>query len=130
MTLCSSAAAVKLFVNNELIGIDSIPDNGYVYKFDNVQWKSGEIRAEGFIDNVLRTSQVKNTIGEPVAIKLTPITGPKGWLADGSDVALIDLEVVDKVPALCRKMGWGNQVPRGEWKTDDTPLYNSAAAGS
>jgi hypothetical protein len=41
-----------------------------------------------------------------------------------------DLEVVDKVPALCKKMGWGNQVPRGEWKTDDTPLYNSAAAAS
>ena len=107
----SNCAAVKLFVNNELIGIDSIPDNGYVYKFDNVQWKSGEIRAEGFIDNVLRTSQVKNTIGEPVAIKLTPITGPKGWLADGSDIVLIDVEVVDKD---------GNRCPLDKGRIDFT----------
>lgn len=40
-----------------------------------------------------------------------------------------DMEVIDKVPALCNKMGWGNQVPQGDWKTDDTPLYNSEATG-
>ncbi|MFG6686785.1 sugar-binding domain-containing protein [Mariniflexile sp. HNIBRBA6329] len=107
----SNCAAVKLFVNNELIGIDSIPDNGYVYKFDKVAWKSGEIRAEAFIDDVLRTSQTKKTIGEPVAIKLTPITGPKGWLADGSDVALIDVEVVDKD---------GNRCPLDKGRIDFT----------
>ena len=107
----SNCAAVKLFVNNELIGIDSIPDNGYVYKFDNVQWKSGEIRAEAFIDNDLKTSQVKKTVGEPVAIKLTPIIGPQGWLADGSDVALIDVEVVDKD---------GNRCPLDKGRIDFT----------
>jgi hypothetical protein len=41
-----------------------------------------------------------------------------------------DLEVVDKVPALCKKMGWGNKVPKGNWKTDDTPSYNLFASGS
>ncbi|MBD0726522.1 hypothetical protein B6A10_15210 [Flavobacterium sp. L1I52] len=92
----SNCSAVKLFVNNELIGVDSIPDNGYVYKFDKVKWKSGQVKAEAFIKGELKTSQVKKTTGEPVAIKLTPIVGPKGWLADGSDVALVDVEVVDK----------------------------------
>ncbi|AJR04491.1 sugar-binding domain-containing protein [Siansivirga zeaxanthinifaciens] len=107
----SNCAAVKLFVNNELIGIDSIPDNGYVYKFDKVAWKSGEIRAEAYIDDVLRTSQTKKTIGEPFAIKLTPITGPQGWLADGSDIALIDVEVVDKD---------GNRCPLDKGRIDFT----------
>ena len=44
----------------------------------------------------LLISQTKKTIGEPVAIKLTPILGPKGWLADGADIALLDFEIVDK----------------------------------
>lgn len=39
-----------------------------------------------------------------------------------------DLDIVDKVPVLCQIMGWGNQVPTGEWKTDDLPQYNSAAS--
>ena len=39
-----------------------------------------------------------------------------------------DLDIVDKVPLLCQIMGWGNQVPKGEWKTDDLPQYNSAAS--
>lgn len=41
-----------------------------------------------------------------------------------------DAELVDKVPVLCKKMGWGNQVPKGDWKTDDTPRYNSAVSNS
>ncbi|MFK7947390.1 MAG: DUF4240 domain-containing protein [Saprospiraceae bacterium] len=39
-----------------------------------------------------------------------------------------DLEIMDKVPVLCQIMGWGNQVPKGEWKTDDLPQYHSAAS--
>ncbi|WP_158027234.1 sugar-binding domain-containing protein [Labilibacter marinus] len=101
MYVISNCASVKLFVNDELIGVDTVPDNGYVYKFDAVQWKSGSIKAEAFIDGELRTSQVKKTIGEPVVIKLTSITGPNGWRADGSDIALIDVEVVDKDGQRC-----------------------------
>jgi hypothetical protein len=35
------------------------------------------------------------TAGAPVGIKLTPHTGPAGWRADGADLALVDVEVVD-----------------------------------
>lgn len=97
----SNCAAVKLYVNDNLIGTDTVPENGYVFEFPAVQWEAGKIKAEAFIDNELQTSQVKETIGEPEAIKLTSITGPKGWLADGSDIALIDVEVVDKDGRRC-----------------------------
>lgn len=97
----SNCASVKLFINNELVGVNSKPNNGYVYKFDKVKWKSGEIKVEGFIDSKLQVTQVKKTIGDPVAIKLSSITGPKGWLADGSDIALIDVEIVDKDGQRC-----------------------------
>ncbi len=101
MYVISNCDGVKLYVNNVLIGIDTIPDNGYVFEFTGVEWESGEVKAEAIINNEIRATQSKHTIGEPVAIKLTPIVGPRGWLADGSDVALIDVEVVDKEGNRC-----------------------------
>lgn len=101
MYVISNCASVKLYVNGKLLATDDKPDNGYVYKFDNVVWEEGEIKAEGYIDNELRTSQTKETVGEAVAIKLTPITGPQGWRADGSDIALVDVEVVDAQGRRC-----------------------------
>ncbi len=41
------------------------------------------------------------TAGEPKALKLTAHTGPKGLLADGSDVAFIDFEVTDAQGRRC-----------------------------
>jgi beta-galactosidase len=41
------------------------------------------------------------TAGEPRSIKLTLHTGPNGLQADGSDVALIDFEVVDSQGRRC-----------------------------
>ncbi|HEX9601766.1 MAG TPA: beta-galactosidase, partial [Mariniflexile sp.] len=38
----------------------------------------------------------KTTAGEPFEIKLTPHTSPTGFLANNADVALVDVEVVDK----------------------------------
>ncbi|MGQ1783649.1 MULTISPECIES: sugar-binding domain-containing protein [unclassified Saccharicrinis] len=101
MYVISNCAGVKLYVNDELIGMDTVPDNGYVYQFDDVQWKSGEIKAEAYINGELKGTQVKKTVGEPFAIKLTSIAGPKGWQADGSDIALIDVEVIDKEGQRC-----------------------------
>lgn len=96
MFVISNCAEVKLYINDKLISTDDTPDDGYVYKFSDVTWKPGEIKVEGYVDNKLLVSQTKNTAGEPVAIKLTSTTGPKGWRADGSDIVLIDFEVVDK----------------------------------
>lgn len=42
------------------------------------------------------------------------------------DLWKTDIEIVDKVPLLCQKMGWGNTVPKGEWKSDSSG-FNFAA---
>lgn len=97
----SNCPTVKLYVNGELQGIDENPDNGYVYKFDKVAWQSGEIKAEGLMDDKVLVAQTKATAGKPAALKLTAITGPQGWRADGSDIALIDFEVVDNQGRRC-----------------------------
>ena len=107
----SNCAAVKLYVNDKLVGEKNNPKDGYIFKFDNIAWQSGSIRAEGIINNKVEVSQIKTTAGEPVALKLTAITGPEGWFADGSDIALIDVEVVDKD---------GNRCPLAKGKVDFT----------
>jgi beta-galactosidase len=43
----------------------------------------------------------KETHGPAVALKMTPITGPTGLLATGSDVALIDVEAIDAEGRRC-----------------------------
>ncbi len=111
MFIISNCAKVKLYINDELIGTDDAPDDGYVYKFSDVNWKAGEIKVEGYVDDKLLVSQSKKSVGEAAAIKLTSTTGPKGWRADGSDIVLIDFEVVDE---------YGNRCPLDKGRVDFT----------
>ncbi len=70
--------------------------NHWVVEYTNVAFQPGSIKAIGFNSGgtAVATSQ-KSTAGNPDHIKLTPTTGPSGWLADGSDIAWYDVEVVD-----------------------------------
>ncbi len=71
--------------------------NHYVFAFDNVAFQPGSIKAVGLDANgTPLASNEKSTVGAPVALKLTPVVGPSGkFYADGSDIAMFDVEVVD-----------------------------------
>ncbi len=97
----SNCAMVKLYVNNKLIGTNANPENAYLFKFPNVAYQAGEIKVLGFIDGKEKVSQQKITVGNKKSIKLTVIKGPNGWRADGSDVVLVDVEVVDSLGRRC-----------------------------
>ncbi|MBD5780044.1 DUF4982 domain-containing protein [Pelagicoccus sp. NFK12] len=97
----SNCPSVKLYLNGEVIGSNDTPENAYVFQFTDIAWKPGTLKAEAFIDGNLRASQSKETAGAPAALRLTSITGPNGWRADGSDVALIDFEVIDSEGRRC-----------------------------
>ena len=57
---------------------------------------AGEIKAVGYDRNGKKLCEAALvTAGPAVALKLTPRTAPHGWWADGADVALVDVEVVD-----------------------------------
>jgi beta-galactosidase len=96
MYVVSNCTKVKLYINNKLIGTDEKADNGYLFMFPKVKFEAGELKVEGYLNDKLLVSQTKKTVGDPVAIKLTSKVGPKGWMADGADIALIDFEIVDK----------------------------------
>jgi beta-galactosidase len=85
---------VELFVNGKSLGHGKISDR-YLFTFENVAWEPGEIKAVGYKDGKEIISENKRTVGPPVALKLTPILGPDGLQANGSDVALVDVEAVD-----------------------------------
>ena len=97
----ANTQSVELFVNGKSLGVNSKPDNGWVFAFPAVEFAPGSIKAVGKNGDKVAAQQEIVTAGAPVAIKLTPILGPKGLQADGEDIALIDFEVVDAKGVRC-----------------------------
>lgn len=94
--IVSSAEKVGLFLNGKSLGFGE-QSSRFLFTFKNVEWQSGEIKAVGYDANGKKiTEDSKKTAGEPFAIKLTTRTSPNGFRADGNDIAMIDVEVVDK----------------------------------
>ncbi|HEX7844292.1 MAG TPA: beta-galactosidase, partial [Chitinophagaceae bacterium] len=70
--------------------------DGFLFTFKKIAWTPGTISAIGYDKNgkqVCATS--KMTAGSPTAIRLKAITHPKGLQANGHDLALVEVEVVD-----------------------------------
>jgi beta-galactosidase len=107
---------VEIFVNGKSIGVatkpvvfvdtfkrnpsaivntEGMPSTGCVYAFTDVKFVPGIIKAVAIKGGKVVAQQELQTAGEAKAIKLTVHTGPQGLMADGSDVALVDFEVVD-----------------------------------
>jgi beta-galactosidase len=113
---------VELFVNGRSLGVQTKPttfvdtfkgqrqqggellaenNTGFIYAFPNVAFEPGTIKAVVRKDGQVVAEDQIETAGDPAAIRLTVHTNPKGLQADGSDVALIDFEVVDAQGRRC-----------------------------
>ena len=97
----SSAEKVELFINGVSLGFGQ-QTSRFLFTFKDVRWQPGIITAVGY-DSAGRkiVEDAKHTAGEPSAIRLTVHTGPAGLRADGSDVALVEVEVVDAQGERC-----------------------------
>jgi beta-galactosidase len=73
-----------------------------------VSFEPGKIEGIGYDDGKAVAHHEIKTAGAPARVKLTAITGPKGLRADGSDVALINAEVVDAEGNRCTTVRLGN----------------------
>ncbi|HZZ29221.1 MAG TPA: DUF4982 domain-containing protein [Pirellulales bacterium] len=96
----SNADEVELFVNGKSLGRVK-PNDRFLFSFPDVAWEAGEIKAVAYRGNKQVAAQTNHTVGAPVALKMTPITGPDGLHADGSDTVLIDVEAVDEQGQRC-----------------------------
>jgi len=97
----SSAEEVELFVNGISKGF-GLQSHRFLFTFNDIEWQPGVIKAVGHDAGGKKLCECeKKTSGEPATIRLTAQTGPNGLLADGFDLALIDVEVVDSEGNRC-----------------------------
>jgi beta-galactosidase len=96
MYVVANTPSVELFVNGASKGKSSTPKDGYVFSFPSIAWASGTIKAVGYDASGTQVCQHQlTTAGAAAAVKLTATTAPGGFLANGEDVAMFDVEVVD-----------------------------------
>ncbi|RZK66577.1 MAG: glycoside hydrolase family 2 protein, partial [Pedobacter sp.] len=85
----------ELFVNGKSLGFGAKRD-GFLYTFKDVTYKSGSLKAISYDDKGIKLAEKQiKTAGTPVAIKLTKLQHPTGFKADGADLALVQVEVID-----------------------------------
>lgn len=92
----SSGDEVELFVNGKSKGFGR-QEYRFLFTFDSIQWEKGCIEAVSYLEDGTEASRSSiKTIGDPKELKLSLIQGPNGTYADGADLALVQIEVVDE----------------------------------
>ena len=92
----STGDEVELFLNGRSLGKGK-QSYRYLFTFDNVPYEPGTLEAVASDGSRYQLE----TAGEPYQLKLTTIENPEGMKADGADMALIQVEVVDKQGRRC-----------------------------
>ena len=92
----STGNEVELFLNGRSLG-KGRQSYRYLYTFDNVPFEPGTL--EAVADDGSRYKL--ETAGEPYQLKLTAIENPEGTKADGADMILFQVEVLDKEGRRC-----------------------------
>ena len=92
----STADAVELFLNGRSLGKGK-QQYRYLFTFDNVPFEPGTLEAVASDGSRYKLE----TAGEPYQLKLTAIENPVGTKADGADMVLCQVEVVDEQGRRC-----------------------------
>lgn len=89
-------------IHNAQLTFASEKENHFLFIFKNVVYSAPNLTAIGYDDNNNELSRhAIQTAGAPHHLKITPILNPDSWKADGADLALIQVEVVDKNGLRC-----------------------------
>ncbi|KAH8584966.1 beta-galactosidase [Bisporella sp. PMI_857] len=101
VSVISTTEKVQLLINGEHRGWGTRSHN-FLFSFPNITYEPGRVEAIGYTANNQRVSfSTRVTSGEPAAIRLSPHTSPMGFVANGADVAIIDVEVIDSKGQRC-----------------------------
>ena len=92
----STADAVELFLNGRSLGKGK-QQYHYLFTFENVPSEPGTLEAVGSDGSRYKLEST----GEPYQLKLTTIKNPEGTKADGADMVLFQVEVVDAQGRRC-----------------------------
>jgi beta-galactosidase len=97
----ANTESVELFLNGKSLGINSKPENGFVFAFSDVAFVPGTLKAVGRNTGKVAAAHELTTAGPAAAIRLSSTVGPQGLQADGQDAAFIDFEIVDAKGQRC-----------------------------
>ena len=116
----STDPVVDLYLNDSLIGTSSQAEYRFLHTFANVTWQPGQLKAVGrSADEPRLSADSLQTTGPAHHLQLSVLTDPNGMHADGADVALIQVEVVDAQGRRCpldnRLITWSLEGP-AEWR--------------
>ncbi|GAT62334.1 hypothetical protein PJIAN_1927 [Paludibacter jiangxiensis] len=104
ISVVSAAPQIELFLNGRSLGVQTAKDAQYdfLHIFPKIKFEKGTLLAISKDAAGKEQSRYSvQTAGAPRQITLKPILNPKGWRADGSDLALIEVEVKDKNGIRC-----------------------------
>jgi beta-galactosidase len=127
----NTGGEVELLLNGRSLG-RARPVNRFLYEFADVSFEPGALLAVAYgRDGTRAAADTRSTTGPAVALRLTPITGPDGWRADGADVVLFDVEAVDaqgaRVPTFQERVDFaleGDGIWRGGYNSGKIDSIN------
>lgn len=96
----STGDNVELFVNGKSVGKGERSFN-WLFTFNDVSFEAGKLEAVAYTGGKETSRYAVETAGEPYQLKLTTIENPDGFKADGADMALVQVEVVDREGRRC-----------------------------
>lgn len=97
----STAPAVELRLNGISLGRGR-RQYAFLHTFDSVAYAPGTLVALGMDRNgYMLASDTLHTAGEAVALRMTVRHAPDGFHADGADMALVEVEAVDRYGRRC-----------------------------
>ncbi|MBQ8115507.1 MAG: DUF4982 domain-containing protein [Prevotella sp.] len=96
----STADEVELFLNGRSLGKGQRSYH-YLHTFEGIPYEPGTLTAVGYTNGVKTSEYTLETAGKPNHLKLTAIENPEGMKADGADMALLQVEVVDEKGRRC-----------------------------
>jgi beta-galactosidase len=105
--------------------------NTFLFIFPDVKWAPGRVQAVGYDAFGKAVAEMAHeTAGQPAALRLKSFGGPTGLRANGSDVVLIETELVDAAGRRCpfaanlvRYEVTGPSIWRGGIWEEDVPKY-------
>ena len=97
----SNAEAVELLLNGRSLGRGK-RSYQFLFTFPDVVFQPGTLTAIGLDASGREVSRHElHTAGSPAALRLHAIQNPEGFQADGADLALVEVEVVDAQGRRC-----------------------------
>ena len=96
----STGDDVELLLNGKSLGHGKRSDT-FCFTFSDVQYQPGRLEAVSYKDGREVSRHAVETVGKPAALRLTWVEAPEVFRADGADIRMADVEIVDKQGRRC-----------------------------